>query len=369
MISEVADNVPQARQGESQVAGAGPVAMDDVLERQFHRRPVAEGSGADAGYESSAGGHAGNPGSSTGQRLESAHRPEPVEGQPAADDPQPTTGNPQPASADAEPVFTDRHINAARRFGLEAADLEALGERGPAFAERLAKAHSDIGRRYSEIGRAERLRASVGTGNALGPVGGGELPVAGNTDYGSSSTSPQPATDNPQAASDATPEAALRREFKQLRQYVSALAGELEEENKRRRSTAGEQFFAGLDAGSYPQFGVRVGGAGAGDGEPARNREELLTKADEILRGYQIVHGEPMDYDQALRQALAIVAGPAQLAAAKRQLAQDIQRRHDMRLPRPSQQGGQRQFGSPVERTRQALDEWEKSRGVRFFED
>jgi hypothetical protein len=69
------------------------------------------------------------------------------------------------AKSDA-PHFTARQASAARKFGLVDADLavlEALGAGGEALIERLVKADSELGRRFSRLGRAEQERQEKST--------------------------------------------------------------------------------------------------------------------------------------------------------------------------------------------------------------
>lgn len=265
-----------------------------------------------------------------------------------------------PATDDAaEATFTPRHLNAAQRFGLTQEDLAALGDRGLEVAERLAKAHSDIGRRYSDIGRAQQRLAAAGSQ---------EPACAEGSRTGAGSQEEQGGSDS-EAASAAGEGAGLKGELDQLRRQVGDLVRQVQRGHLSQQETLADQFFAQLDSEVYPQFGRDSLAALAADDPQRASRRQLLGKAREIAHGYELVHGEPMEFQQSLRQALAIVAADAPLAAQRRRLAQAVSQRSGQRIERPTQRSSGRSLESPLERTRSALDEWEKTRGVRFFND
>jgi len=257
-----------------------------------------------------------------------------------------------------ERVYTDRELNAARRFGISPEDLDALGDGGKELAERLAKTDSEIGRRYSKIGQAERdLRrresaddAEPGDARPDGPPSddsaGASAPVAQDDRIG-----------------------AMAQEMARLREQVSSLAAERQSGDRQKVEAATDRFFAELDGEIYPQFGAGPWAKLPEDSNEFGQRRELVTKAGEILRGYELVHGQAMDVAEALDQALSIVAPEARVAADRRKLSADLRRRARQRIARPTQRRTARAYESSEERTAEALDHWEKARGVRFFDD
>lgn len=286
--------------------------------------------------------------------------------------------------------FTARQVGAARRFGFAEEDLvviEALGPAGKALLERLVKADSDIGRRYSRLGRAEQDHAGEQPGReesqtnaAMSVTGGpadGEPAVmpAGDDEQGDG------AAESAQG-SGAEP-SALAEELTQLRGQVAELAqaaqqavaerdaaSEAERTSAERFVTSGvERFFAQLDAVTYGQFGRGPSEALSPDSAERRSRQELLAKADEIRRGHEGVHASPMDVEESLRQALAIVDPDAPARRQREQLARQVRLRSAQILARPSQRRGADALESAADKTSRALEEWQSMKGVRFFED
>lgn len=234
-----------------------------------------------------------------------------------------------------------REVNAARKFGLDEEDLAvltALGDRGRQLVERLVKADSDLGRRYSRIGRAERV-----LGRSSSPASDG---ARGDDDW-----------------------AGMARQLRQLREQVAELVQDVQHTRAGHQSEAAERCFAGLDPEVYSEFGRGRSEDLEADSPELRKRQELLTKAAEIRRGYELVHGKPMDGDESLRQALSIVAADAQSQSEQRRLAHQLRRRSRQRISRPTQRRGGESYESAAEKTGRALEEWEKTRGIKFFAD
>jgi len=267
------------------------------------------------------------------------------------------------AEGESEPPYTDRELNAARRFGVTADDLLALGAKGGELARRLAKAHSDIGRRYSRIGRTERMLREAAPANPQDAADGGPA-----TEGAPSAAPAGPAPTPPRFDSDDRLHA-MARELSSLREQVDAVAAEARSAEQCRERAITDRFFSGLDLEVYPQFGAKRGADLPKDSPEYRRRAEVVTKANEIRRGYELVHGETMDLSEAMEEAVAIVAPDAKVAADRKRLSENLRRRARQRIARPTHRRSDRQYESPAERTIEVLDQWEKERGLRFFTD
>jgi hypothetical protein len=129
--------------------------------------------------------------------------------------------------------FTERQIGAARKFGLAQEDLaalEAMGASGRGLLDRLVKADSELGRRFSRLGREEQTHGTKGPTLAVPQV-----TVASDQD-----TAAQRAAVAPQAAaSPARPEVADQaQEVERLRAQVADLQREAQEAEARRQDLA-----------------------------------------------------------------------------------------------------------------------------------
>jgi len=82
-----------------------------------------------------------------------------VWGEKAEAEPKPTEDG--ESNEDAQPTLTDKQIDAAKRMGLSADDLAALGDKAQVVADKLVKAQSEIGRRFSELGREKAKEEST----------------------------------------------------------------------------------------------------------------------------------------------------------------------------------------------------------------
>ena len=279
--------------------------------------------------------------------------------QDAADSPQaneqlePAGTEPQegqaPERADGERSCSQRELEAARKFGLDDQDvaaLVALGDSGRQLVGRLVKVDSDLGRRYSRIGRAERAQ-----GRDSSPAGDGAAVVGRPADRGDDEW------------------AGMAQQLQRLREQVAELVQDLQQNRTGQQSEAAERFFAALDPEVYTEFGSGKSEELSADSPELRRRQELLTKAAEIRRGYELVHGEPLDTDESLRQALPIVAAEAQSQSEQRRLSRQLQRRSRQRISRPTQRRGGESYESAAEQTGRALAEWERTRGIKFFTD
>lgn len=283
---------------------------------------------------------------------------------PAPEDAEPVDGQTESEADDladppVEPVYSDRELNAAKRFGFDPEALDALGDQGKALAERLAKIQTDIGRRYSRIGQTERLLRD----QQIDPDPSDDESVEESEHPDAASPA---ATGRPEQGG---PLGALGQEVASLREQIDSLAADRWRRQWHEAQAQTDRFFAGLDSDVYPQFGLVPWAQLPDDSGEFQRRAELVTKAGEILRGHELVHGRPMDVADALEQALAIVAPEAKVAADRRKLSDDLRRRARQRIARPTQRRTTREYESPQQRTAEALDHWEKARGVRFFRD
>jgi len=252
----------------------------------------------------------------------------PQEQQPPAhqDEQQPRDEHPQPPHT--EHALGAREAAAIERFGISADDLAPLGQKGAALAARLADLHAEIGRRYSSIGRAAK---------SLNPehAAGGTMPTDANR------TAPD-----------------IAGELDSLRRQVADLVRNVGQNRQSSEQAAVERFAAALDADDYPQFAGEAGKV---------SREQLAAKAEEIRRGHQIVHGSDMDFEESLKEALSIICADTMAAAQRRKIAADIRRRNDSRIARAAGRSGT-SSESPLQRAVEQLKQWEREKGVEFFE-
>ena len=154
-----------------------------------------------------------------------------------------------------------------------------------------------------------------------------------------------------------------------LQAQVAQLSESVANSRQKRTDADSDNFFKSLDAQVYPQFAHPSGEDLPQDSPNLASRKELLSKADEIASGYKIVHGSQMDQAEALHQALSIVAPDAPAAAQRRSLAESLRKRAKSRIARPTHHRTSREYAHPKEATAEALSEWERTRGLRFFRE
>jgi hypothetical protein len=268
----------------------------------------------------------------------------------------PSTSAGPASTAPASPALDARQVGVARRFGLAEEDLvvlEALGRTGRGFLERLAKADSDLSRRYSRLGRVEQAAGGAGT------------VVAARTRQTTAPTAVAPTTTAP--APEVAPEVA--EELARLRGQVSQLLRQTQESQAARESADAERFFGQLDPQVYPDIAGGSTEKLPADAPQRKGRAALLVKAREIRSGHQAVGGGTMEVEESLGQALAVVAPGAAAGAERKRLARQLRLREAGFIARPTQRGNGAALESSADRTARALEDWQSRRGVRFFED
>lgn len=230
------------------------------------------------------------------------------------------------------PTLTRRQLNAAKKFGLSEEDAEGLPA---AVRDKLVKMDSDLGRRYSELGRAKESKPEDSTGDDDSSFDI-ELP-----DYDFS---------NDDGVFDEKEAAALN----QLKAGVAMIADQL-------KSVLGsvgglDEFRESIESERYVQKADRffdtvdglddVFGEGSlsdlGDGPEAEARLALIEEAGYIMRGAEAV-GRPMSFDEAHQQALYKLHGDRLLEQAsengKKAIAAKARKRRATAANRPNQRG------------------------------
>jgi len=248
-----------------------------------------------------------------------------------------------------ESTWTTQEVNAAKQFGMSEDDLNALGEKGKDFAARLVKTSSDIGRRYSELGRGEKAARTV--------------PEA---------TPPEPPkklehTFDPEVypAKDAEFLGSLVNEVNVMREMMAGFQKSSQAAQLAESERTADAFFASLDAKAYPQFGEGRGTGLDRNGPEMMARNKVWDTANEIALGRQLASGTPMDFEEALQRALLIEAPDAQVETARRN-AED-RRKHQ--VPRPNKNRSTRTAPTGDEKAMDAMAKEQQRLGVRFFQD
>jgi len=288
-------------------------------------------------------------------------RPDSEDGPPAADeggDDGPEASHDGPCAGGDEAALTARHREAARHFGLSEDDVEALGERAPAVLERLARIRSDIGRRYSQIGRAEQKARARGRDDGAPPAadaGPGSLAEPFDVEAHGPAA---PALNRLVGTVNA-----LARGLRSVRDGVDELRQRQQGEARRRQDAAADAFFAELRR-DYPEFDLGPAEP-AGDASPAaRARRELLEKAAEIREGRRLACGEEMDFEQSLREALAVVRPEAIRSAERRRISESLRHRGRSLISRPAQRRADRPYDSDEDRAAQEIASRARQLGV-----
>jgi len=243
-----------------------------------------------------------------------------------------------------ETQLTARQQNAARRYGLGDEDLAALGDKAGAVLDKLAAAHSDIGRRYSEIGRAQRQAPPEKK-----PEGKDQ-----GADPGEALFDPDVWGDEGSKANKAF--AALRQEFASLREFV-------DEYRTEQRGREADEFFAGLPKGMYPELGLgRISDVGE-DSPEAEARAEIIEQAVLQQAGHEAVRGKALPFKDALKEALAVKYPDAPAKAARQAAADAKKRRSEQSTARPGSPRGTERKLTPEEKAAKAIEQWEAKHG------
>lgn len=233
---------------------------------------------------------------------------------------------------ESEPGFTPKQLNAMKRFGVDSEELEAMGEAGVALADKLAKMHSDYGRMTSEIGKAKAALK------------------AGDTEPEEKSFSPE----------EWGEEAADRLNSMDAR--LAKFESYYEQEQNRRTEQEYDNYFAGLSGTDYPQFGKGSMSELIDDSPEAVARNTLIDKAREIQAGRQVVTGNEMPMNEALSEALAVVAAGSQEKIIRKKLKKEVTKRSKQLTSRPSGVGPKTAAQSEKD-IEKALDAKFKARG------
>ena len=221
---------------------------------------------------------------------------------------------PSAAVAPEASHFTPRQAGAARKFGLAEEDLvvlEALGTSGRGLLDRLVKAESELGRRFSRLGRAEQARDAAGApeqGTAANSAGD---PKRDSSRLGIPAVAPLPAAPLAAAPQATAPQA------------------------------------------TAPQATVPQAAQGRPDAPQPSAEAAGLDREVERLRAQ-----------------VADLQREAQEAEARRQeLLRQVRLRSEGLLGRPSMRGrGGGELESPADRTARALEEWQSRKGIQFFQ-
>ena len=249
----------------------------------------------------------------------------------------------------SEPTWTPQEISAAKRFGLSEEDYQALGEKGKDFAARLAKTQSDIGRRYSELGRAESAARDAPEVKSEPTIEKFEHTFSEDI-YG------------PEEAAALTQ---LATSFNRMQAMMEGVHKSSKAAEAAETERAADAFFVSLDTKTYPEFGEGRGAELDRDGSELEARNRVFDKAVQLSLGHERATGIPMDFEDALQQALLIEAPNAQVETARRN-ARD-RRKHA--VPRPDKNRSTRRPMSSDEKTMAALSKKEAELGVHFFLD
>jgi len=256
------------------------------------------------------------------------------------------------------PQLSARQRDAARHFGLDDDDVAALGPRSIEVLDRLAKVRSDIGRRYSQIGRAEHnARVARGAdGEEAGlPDDGGAVETGAAADPGG--PTPLEARFDPDVDGPAADRLnrlvetvnGLVRTLGPVSQGVAELRQRQQRDNQRKAEAMAEAFFREASA-DHPHLGRGATSLLDADSPEARIRGALLEKASEIREGRRIAGGEDMDLHQSLREALAIVSPDSIRSAERRRISQGLRHRSRSIISRPTQRHTGRAFASDEDR-------------------
>jgi len=254
--------------------------------------------------------------------------------------------------------WTAKQASALRRFGYDQDELEkAFGpDKAQTFADKLAKTHADVGRRYAQLGRAERKPEP--TAEAPPETGAEE---ALEFKY-----------DPEESVLSATEGQAVEKLFatvKGLRESLAGATKHLEVQRAQQREQTADTWFASLDTDVYPIFGEGPGGKLEEDSEELAARLEILDYARELTAGHLAVHGEEMPIEDALTDALLHCHPDARAAARKKTTAKKVKTRSGQLSARPGTRQAQ---GAPKDVHEAALDamaEHQKTKGHGFFKD
>ena len=249
-----------------------------------------------------------------------------------------------------EPTYSDKELNAAKRFGFSAEDLTDLGDKGAGLAAKLVDASSNLGRKYAEIGRASQKLSAESAG----------VPKDGPKEAPELKFEPEEWGEDQAGKLNG-----LVKQFTTMKDRLAEVSKFYQEGADRQFMAEVDVIFKGLDVKVYPELGSGATKDLAEDTPEHEARQRLMGKAAEILQGYELVHGESMDMTTAFQEALAIQYPDA----THRKRAGQVEARSKQRTIRPTQRRSSRDFGSPEEKAEAKAREYDKSKGIGFFKD
>jgi len=260
---------------------------------------------------------------------------------------------PEPKAVPVE--LNDRQKRAAEVLGLDDDDIAALGESAVAVIEKGAAA---ISRKMSEAGRAEQARAAEAAKAEGGDGEGG--PDAADAAF----TDDDWYTD--EGVAKITRLSERMGELQALSERVDTIESGIKADNDAKTQATVDAFFAGLldkdgKATDYPQFGL--GRAKAGSDEDSA-RTKVVEQALAIQAGNLSALGEHVPLEQALDNALAIVAAEQMRAAASRKTSKKYRERSRQRTGRPSGRTGGGEAPSGEDQAGAAMDKVARERGI-----
>ena len=259
---------------------------------------------------------------------------------------------------DGAPTFTDRELRAAKQFGFDAEDLAVLpADKAAALKEKFIKAQSDLGRRYSKIGRAmaelheQPVSRAVDSGKPADAAGGGDKPVFSADDYGEDGAKLLNAYD---------------ARLVKLEAQWTAQQVELARADRARSVREVDGMFAKLDPEMYP-----VGKGSGADldslSDEFDNRMKVLGELEIIQAGYRQVNGEDMPLAEAMEQALLICFPEAHTNKARKGLEGKIQQRRSQQTARATGKAGSPSYKDADEAAMAAVADKDRELGGKFF--
>ncbi len=226
-----------------------------------------------------------------------------------------------------EPELTGRQINAAKSYRIDEDAIKALGESAPSILDRLADANSDIGRRYSKLGRAEKSDPSKGSDEPgeFEPIK--EFDPA-EDEYLATAINPLVGIVNK-----------LGERLGQVGTRADAAFARSEEEQMRRAEGQADGYFESVRE-DFPQFGDGPTGE-LGEHTPEhRARQELIEEAAALRKGYELVHDRKMSVRESLDRALNGIGMDAKVKAERARLRKGVNSRSRQITSRPTNRKG-----------------------------
>lgn len=236
----------------------------------------------------------------------------------------------------SEPTYTPAELSAAQRFGVPEDELT------PGLAEKLAKAQSDIGRRYSQLGRKEQEARTA------------------------PAKPPEPAFEkfehkfDPEVyGDDVDIFTKMMNRINEMSEQMTGFQKTSETAQLAESERVADSFFERLDSKTYPEFGEGRGAELDHGGPAMEARNRVWEKANQLSLGCELASGTPMDFEDALQQALCIEAPNAKVETARR----DARNSRKRGVTRPNKSRTSRTQLSADEKFDAALDKFNAERG------